>query len=66
MAIVPQDAPPLFDVLAFDFVLAGRYARLPRWRPAHRLFQGQASHAGARDVQIPAPRSIMACAKSPA
>ncbi len=34
VAIVPQDAPPLFDVLAFDFVLAGRYARLPRWRPA--------------------------------
>jgi ABC-type cobalamin/Fe3+-siderophores transport system ATPase subunit len=34
VAIVPQDAPPLFDVLAFDFVLAGRYARLPRWRRA--------------------------------
>ncbi|MEY2746675.1 MAG: hypothetical protein RL112_1717 [Planctomycetota bacterium] len=34
VAIVPQDAPPLFDVLAFDFVLAGRYARLPRWRTA--------------------------------
>jgi len=33
-ALVPQELPPLDDVLVFDFVLAGRYARLPRWRAA--------------------------------
>ena len=44
-ALVPQDVPPLDDVLVFDFVLAGRYARLPRWRPAPQEDLDAASRA---------------------
>src|SRR5690606_18800051 len=47
-------------------VLRGSSAAMPRRRPAQGSCQGQIPQAGRRGVQMVAPRSITACAWSPA
>ena len=47
-------------------ILGGKVSASPRARPMQLSFHGQKTQAGFFGVQIVAPRSIIACAKSPA
>src|SRR5262249_393910 len=60
------NAAPWRSLPSFLGALIGKRSASPRRRAAHGSLHGQSAHSGLFGAQIVAPRSISACARSPA